>query len=416
MIATSLLGTIKNVMLDPSSNPTVAFVLVSVVGMAVLLALVLLLLSFIRPAPSAVEEEPDTDVGEPESHPAEGTAPPVEAARPDEYEYPDLVPDEVAQGVPSAQEAELPVVVVRRGRRRIGAGGIVLVVVAVLVAAGFAVTSTDRYCTSACHAHVPAAAGRRLDAHSTVSCVSCHEDPSLAGALGAPFSRVGHALRSVSLGLGSRMAAAPSASCMGCHGAIRGKTVTIDSLHLRMSHRAPLAAGMSCGDCHSGTGHDSGSPVPPGMSTCSPCHDGKRATATCTACHTADASRERRPSDSARVYEPVRLAPMTDCGACHEQTACDTCHGIRLPHTAEFKAWSHARAASFDGGTVCLRCHVSPDCTTCHPGMAAGAAAAHPADFRTSHQALPEASVCDCHWNRLPDAGKARGTYCRVCH
>ncbi len=51
-------------------------------------------------------------------------------------------------------------------------------------------------------------------------------------------------------------------------------------------------------------------------------------------------------------------------GGCHnEKKNCDPCHGIRMPHTTEFMAHAHARAAAVDlwynGGKACGRCHTA---------------------------------------------------------
>ena len=407
MIAMTLLETVRGTMAAQSSNQTVAFVLVALVTLAVLLALVLLLLAYTGPAPG--------EDGEPPADADERTAALVETAAADDYEYPELVPEGITYGTPAVDTRKGHVGGVRE-RRRIGGTWIAIAVVVALSAASMFATSTDRYCTDACHAHRASVLTHARDAHMSVACVTCHEDPSLPGAFGAPFARTGHALRGLWSGFGSQMAPVSSGSCLACHSGIRGRTVTVTGFDIRMSHDAPLAAGMACGDCHSRTGHDSGAPIPPRMATCAPCHDARTAASSCATCHPADASRARRPSDARRAYASVTLQPMTECGPCHDQTACDSCHGIRLPHTAEFKAWSHARGASFDGRKVCQGCHPTSDCTTCHPGMKVGVAPSHPADWKTSHHTQPSTSACDCHWQRLPDAGRSRGSYCQVCH
>jgi nitrate/TMAO reductase-like tetraheme cytochrome c subunit len=408
MIAMTLLGTLRDALAGPSPNPTVAFALLALLTIAVLLALVLLLLAFTRPVPTDRDdtlEDADERAG---AQPTQADA--------DDYEYPELVSGGTASRIAEPEEGNGYGGGGGRRRRRIAGTWVAVAVAATLLAVSFAATSTDRYCTGACHAHQAAVQAHARDTHVGVACVTCHEDASIAGAFGAPFARTGHVLRRVVSGLGSRMAPVSSGSCLGCHSGIRGRTVSVTALDIRMSHDAPLAAGMSCADCHTGTGHDSGAPAAPGMTTCAPCHDGETAASSCTTCHPADASRARRPSDARRVYATVKLDPMTECGACHDQTACDACHGMRLPHTAEFKAWSHARAASFDGRKACQRCHTTSDCTKCHPEVAVGTAAPHPADWKTSHQSQPGNSACECHWRRLPDAGRSRGTYCLVCH
>jgi hypothetical protein len=401
--AARVLEAIRDAMINASSNPMAAFVLIALVALAVLLALMLLITAFIRPGPDDQGGIPERTVHLDETVVARA------------YEYPDLVPEDVGL-LPVAEEVDGGDVVSRPPRHRLGVGWIAVAVIAAASTAAFSATSTDRYCADSCHAHGTALAAHACDAHADISCVACHEGASVAGFLGAPFIRAGHAVRAYTSGLGSPMPLVSTGSCLGCHGTIRTRTVAVAELHIRMSHRAPLAAGMSCSDCHASTGHHIGAPLPPSMTACTRCHDGRTAAAACPTCHSDDASRALRPSDAWRAYATVTLAPMTDCGRCHDQTACDACHGVRLPHTAEFKTWSHARAASFDGRTACDRCHVVSDCTGCHLGMKAGVAPSHPADWKTSHQAQPGKAACECHWDRLPDAGRSRGRYCLVCH
>lgn len=413
------LDLIRDILENPSANPSGAVILMAILAVAVLLAVVLFFLAFVR-SPDEYEDEPvetrgPDDAGEDRGRPA--AVPSAE-----EYEYPDLVPqDVVIEDSDAVDEMEIEAARLRAPRRVSRATVVRLAVAFVLVLlvfAAFAATSTDRYCAGLCHAHASAIAARSRDAHAGVPCVSCHEDGSFTGALGAPWIRTGHVLRRVSAQLGSEMGPAPTASCLACHADIRGTTATVKARNISISHDGPLSRGMSCDDCHTSAGHAGGARSLVPMSKCAPCHDGRTAPSKCATCHPADPSRLRRPSDEARTYTKVPLPIITDCGTCHDQTPCDACHGLRLPHTDQFKAWSHARQAAFDGRATCLRCHTIGQCVTCHPGFTPGSAdsTAHPADWKTSHQRQKPDADCRCHVDRLPSDARAGGGYCAVCH
>ena len=424
MAATGL-ELVRGVLLDPSSNPSATFALIASISIAVLLALVLSLMALLRPRDRSGEVRCGAmKAGAPVGGSTDAGADVVttaSAADADdaEYEYPDLVPDDVVTEAPAhLGQSDAPYSGARhRGRpRRLGCGGIVAIVAFAALLAGMAATSTDAYCTRVCHAHGGAVAASALDSHAGVRCVSCHEDGSVAGSVGAPFDRMGHALRRAVANGGSKMAPVSSRSCLGCHRDITDRIISPRGRGIRVSHRAPLAVGMSCDDCHLGTGHSSGSGRPVEMSRCSGCHDGHVTSATCATCHTQDPRSTPRPSPTSLTYKAVPLPRSADCTDCHDETSCDACHGIRLPHSAEFTAWSHARSAAFGGRALCLRCHTTAGCQKCHNGMNASTVDAHPADWRTSHRTQPSTSACECHWNRLPSAGRATGAYCTVCH
>ena len=159
---------------------------------------------------------------------------------------------------------------------------------------------------------------------------------------------------------------------------------------------------VKCETCHSvldKAGASTGELVP-AMSTCSSCHDDKKATSACEKCHTNFAS--LRPSEHNRtnfVHEHKRLARLGDarCGVCHSQETCIDCHngsdlikvnvpgrdltsqqsprltandrgeGMRLikVHDLNFR-FTHGIAAK-GKFTECQTCHSDEKfCTTCH--------------------------------------------------
>jgi hypothetical protein len=150
------------------------------------------------------------------------------------------------------------------------------------------------------------------------------------------------------------------------------------------------------------------------MATCVPCHDGKKASSTCSVCHLGDTSEAVRVSDRARMYPRTALGRISDCGGCHDQTSCDKCHGLRMPHSATFTKWQHARYAAFSKRESCWGCHVIAECGKCHSDWARDP---HGPNFRITHRRFDRESLCACHWSRMPESGRqATRTYCALCH
>jgi hypothetical protein len=117
-------------------------------------------------------------------------------------------------------------------------------------------------------------------------------------------------------------------------------------------------------------------------------------------------------SDRGRVFSRIGLGRIKDCGGCHDQRPCDDCHGLRMPHTTPFVKWQHARDAAFGRKQVCWRCHTMGTCAGCHTAPFEG----HGPDWRLRHRGNARNAICPCHWEGLPAEGKARGSYCAVCH
>jgi hypothetical protein len=103
------------------------------------------------------------------------------------------------------------------------------------------------------------------------------------------------------------------------------------------------------------------------------------------------------------------------------KTTCDSCHGIRLPHTQQFMAGGHARAAVLQlwsnrgSARVCNRCHYPGhrDCTKCHESPFLQ----HAVTWRTGHQGASwsrSSQTCLCHeWTPAEHGGRL---FCQICH
>ena len=53
------------------------------------------------------------------------------------------------------------------------------------------------------------------------------------------------------------------------------------------------------------------------------------------------------------------------CYECHERSTCEGCHGVSMPHPADFLP-SHPVLVEEEGDEACNRCHEPADCDACH--------------------------------------------------
>ncbi len=380
-----LTDTLLTLLTDPTSNLKAALLLYSMIGLAVVLVLVVIIAALLG-APEEDEDEYE-----------DGFEVPV---------APQPVQEAVAEAAP--REPYRPRTAVFTLLAIIG------VTLAVWLVAGFT-TSADPVC-GACHVDTvhDLARGSLPDPHESTDCVSCHEP---GGPVGRYFTQVpSRLLHFVEGGTGLSVRATfgqvtPSA-CNECH-AETIKRVTVDrETGVRMSHAEPIAASAKCLDCHvPASGVVSRKTA--GMGPCLRCHDSVTASSECTTCHdkqTAAAATARTTKLAKRQVTEVK------CGGCHNQEKeCDTCHGLRMPHSLAFKADGHARAGAADfwytGGKTCARCHTPArrPCQKCHsPVLGKG----HQLSWAKDHQKGTPAS-CACHNQMAQTQGR---DFCKVCH
>jgi len=302
-----------------------------------------------------------------------------------------------------------------RARALIGVG-VVVVVFGAWMAAGFT-TSEPGFCTG-CHGPTTAhlKGDKSSDPHARVACVSCHESGGVMGRYVAdvPLRLLHLATKYSGEGIRVEYGQVTIRACSSCHaGSLPGVT-TNRQRGLKVSHTEPLAASASCLDCHTMRGgivsvHNAG------MAPCLRCHDGDTASSACKTCHagtTTAAARARTAS-----FQSAQIRDVT-CGGCHdEKRDCDSCHGVRMPHTTEFMSGAHARAATVDfwysGGKTCRKCHTASrrPCTSCHSNLLG---TAHGSSLRVTHRRATSSPCNTCHLQNAPIATR---DFCKdVCH
>lgn len=280
----------------------------------------------------------------------------------------------------------------------------------------YVITGTDEYCARTCHASQDVV--RQAAELDHASCVSCHETPGIPGLFANSASRTRMAVAAVMDREPGGPVTVASANCSSCHAEGIAKT-TRSERGLIMSHKEPDAAGVACTSCHDASGHTKRRDY--SMSSCLTCHDAKQASAECATCHSgdpyampaADASEESTQTmGSGEVLYPAVFISDTSCGGCHnEKKECDTCHGIRMPHTPAFRTTgAHARSAAFDRKQLCFeKCHIEDECASaCHIGNFN----AHGDNWKVEHAKADRNSACVCHAQRT---GRTE-PMCTLCH
>lgn len=397
MSLTATVDAIRNVVASPGANQTLTLLVVSCVVLAVLL-LVVFAVMLLTPSRKKV----------------------VKVRR---YYGPDAAARAAAARAAAASSATAPP---GRVSRALTSSAAIATLVVLAFVGTYAATSTDFYCAQTCHTSTVASA-TGLDADHA-PCVSCHED-GLLNVFANAGSRARMLVRySAGVTPASSEQAVDSAACLRCHRSVRAGAVTSERTGVRMSHTEVLEGGIPCSRCHAGTGH-ADTAFSASMSACVPCHDTTTASAACATCHTKDPSAlaigavgapdEGRALGTGKLTYPAVRAAKRNCGGCHDQERqCDTCHGIRMPHSTAFKAGAHARNAAFELKRVCWRCHDPQWCgsTGCHRSAfnPVTGDTAHGAGWKQDHARAAWDAGCVCHSQR---GYRGRDVpICRLCH
>ncbi|MBN2822657.1 MAG: hypothetical protein JXR33_05635 [Coriobacteriia bacterium] len=354
---------------DPASNPPAAFLLYGIIAVILLLVVVVALM-FLGSR---------TDEDEPAS----------KAAEVDE-------PDSRMMPVRPTAAKRIPLT----AQGRVAVAGISVAVLLVVWTIAGASTSGAAVCDG-CHVSTPHTTVQtgRPDPHEGEVCVSCHEP---GGRLGRYFldvpSRMLHFLDgAMQAGLNADYGRVAQSACISCHGpALEGVGLSEDR-GIRMSHAEPLEASAPCLGCHTPEEGVVGSHNA-GMAPCLRCHDSQIASAECAECHESSTTAAARARSAVVATRQIR---ELTCGGCHdEEKECDTCHGLRLPHSRAFVTSAHARAGAvdfwFNDGKACGRCHTAQrnPCQKCHtPFLGTG----HPIALAQEHTVAKEAACDSCH-------------------
>jgi hypothetical protein len=170
--------------------------------------------------------------------------------------------------------------------------------------------------------------------------------------------------------------------------------------NLKFNHKLHAARGIACALCH-GSADMQQAPVTrvdlPLMATCLGCHDGKQATARCSACHLTE-------PDGRLKTKLVSVATMA-AGGTGPLVPSGSLRGIDA-HGPTFRR-DHATAGRDMG--YCLTCHRRSECIDCHGGVVRPPDI-HPADYLTLHAMDARRNTPDC------SACHRTQSFCVGCH
>lgn len=300
-----------------------------------------------------------------------------------------------------------------RGRVWFAAAGVLLVVLSLAVTIG---GSSPRVC-SACHAeqHRSLVAGP----HVSARCYDCHLERGSWGLVSQKtdelFRMYPRAL--VRAGFGRPAKLTEHSSCLGCHRDVMSGPLT--GRGMKIDHAACASEG-SCDACHSSVAHGPDGVrwrTGPAMDDCTACHKARGAPLECVGCHVEPREAERSDGAWQVTHGPQwkhmhGMGDLDSCSTCHDGEMCKECHGIELPHSAEFGS-THGKAAMSDNRS-CEVCHRTASfCDSCH-----GTQMPHPDVFLAQHTTIakstsdPACTRChvpndcsDCHFHHIHPGG-----------
>lgn len=145
------------------------------------------------------------------------------------------------------------------------------------------------------------------------------------------------------------------------------------------------ATGPTCAKCHSditrsrvfafGVMFDHGLHVGQHSLPCTTCHlDGSRpqqaghgrlvvGRQNCQQCHTRSRLNSPHPDGWKILHSGAAQQNREVCSTCHQQSFCDNCHGVRIPHADD---WPRKHKQMRGHTDVCAKCHRASFCDACH--------------------------------------------------
>jgi hypothetical protein len=323
----------------------------------------------------------------------------------------------------------------RRRPRAIVTAGMLLIALIIVTVGSLVGTSFEWFCTTPCHVvHDDNTAAYRVSSHTNVSCMACHE-PVNASPLVLVALKI-HVLPDVPAtifgtyhapNLGNHVAMAmPSEQCTQCHDLSSRKYSPSDGIEI--DHAVHMERDITCTTCHNRVAHPEASLETlvvrdnrkkddwMQMDACFRCHsleDEAEAPGDCLACHTEDFELVPASHDTGDWYNRFGAS------AGHAQAALDASASIEAAkaRNAEEKPMDPKKAkgpilmASSEVNT-CYTCHKTSFCSDCH-----GLQMPHPAEFKTNHGPQGNASPVTCANCHARSAAEAKGTqFCNACH
>jgi ubiquinol-cytochrome c reductase cytochrome b subunit len=145
------------------------------------------------------------------------------------------------------------------------------------------------------------------------------------------------------------------------HGAVAFKSTTA----CWTCHNEP-----GCTSCHglkmphaSGWRHEHGRKAMATPDVCAKCHTSERRS--CLDCHKNKPPAFHTPTFR-KSHSRMGAERPNLCEQCHGKNSCLNCHGLQMPHPADWMGTHKDHGATFKPDGVCFRCHGKSKCATCH--------------------------------------------------
>ncbi|HXU03307.1 MAG TPA: cytochrome c3 family protein [Polyangia bacterium] len=191
-----------------------------------------------------------------------------------------------------------------------------------------------------------------------------------------------------------------AARCDACHVDADGKRwmpggagaaaepprVALARPNLKFNHKLHATRGIACALCHANAEMQQAQVTRvdlPMMATCLGCHDGKQATARCSACHLTEAD--------GRLKTKLMSVSTMAAGANGPLVPSGSLRGIDA-HGPTFRR-DHAIAGRDE--SYCLTCHKRNECIDCHGGVVKPPDI-HPSDYVSLHAVDARRNTPDC--------------------
>jgi len=228
-------------------------------------------------------------------------------------------------------------------------------------------------------------------------CDACHVDASGKGWMPVEMGTLGGSPTPPAKGPAGQ---SPSVPTRAAGAAAEPPRVVLARPNLKFNHKLHAARGIACALCHANADMQQ-APLTrvdlPMMATCLGCHDGKQATARCSACHLTE--------PDGRLKTKLLSVATIAAGADGPLVPSGSLRGIDA-HGPTFVR-DHSVAGREE--SYCLTCHKRNDCIDCHGGVVRPPDI-HPADYVSLHAVDARRNVPDC------SACHRTQSFCVGCH
>jgi nitrate/TMAO reductase-like tetraheme cytochrome c subunit len=239
----------------------------------------------------------------------------------------------------------------------------------------------------------------KTSTHAKIGCMQCHVRPGLKNIF---LSRIGLAQEIWMRVVPSEKREKPvgfdspptNETCMPCHEARKRISPSGDIVIPHQSHIKIRK--LNCVDCHQNfvCRRTSKTKALVSMEGCYRCHNGRRATNECTACHTEKGVPASHRDKWVLQHGTEAQTDKDTCMECHSKPKdfCKSCHGVKPPsHTADFGI-AHATYAR-ENKAACLECHDEKGvCAKCHGDTGRQ----HNENWLGIHPSVARSGIRDC--------------------